>query len=163
MHSPHGLRFSGMNMDPLSCWMTGAQNVALNLTVSPCDRALTLSRPFVAKRRSRCCWGLRCWVPTFLRRSCMVAVPVQLHHALFSHTGGYVLKPREMRSSESSYWPPARDKLHRVSIEVLKTPPTLKKPEARLDRTISLQIQSLSLNRRSPYTTCRKRASVGPT
>jgi len=94
---PHGLRFSGMNMDPLSCWMTGAQNVALNLTVSPCD------------------------------------LPVQLHHALFSHTGGYVLKPQEMRSTEPSYWPPARDKLHRVSIEALSLHNLPKKGERRPD------------------------------
>eukprot|EP00966_Prymnesium_polylepis_P314700 7271743-Prymnesium_polylepis.1 len=28
---PLGLRFSGKNMSPLPCWLTGAQSVALNM------------------------------------------------------------------------------------------------------------------------------------
>jgi len=31
---PHGLRFSGKNMSPLPCWLTGAQHVALNFSNS---------------------------------------------------------------------------------------------------------------------------------
>jgi len=55
---PHGLRFSGKNMSPLPAWLAGAQNVALNMSNND--------------------------------------VPVQLHFALFKHSAGFVLKPREM-------------------------------------------------------------------
>ena len=64
-------------------------------------------------------------------------LPVQLHFALFRGSGGYVLKPPEMRSalqdatpsrsgdewrrnqSADAYWPPPRATLHRTTIEIL--------------------------------------------
>ena len=76
---PLGLRFSGINMDPLPGWQAGAHHVALNMSQND--------------------------------------LPVQLHHAMFNGTGGYVLKPKEMRTGNS--WPPPRDMLRRVTIEVL--------------------------------------------
>ena len=76
---PLGLRFSGINMDPLPCWLAGTHYVCLNM--------------------------------------CQNDVPVQLHHTLFNGTGGYVLKPLEMRTGVP--WPPPRDSLRRVTIEVL--------------------------------------------
>jgi hypothetical protein len=108
-----GLRFSGKNMNPLPCWLGGAQNGCLNF--SDCDQA------------------------------------VQLHFALFNGSGGFILKPSDMRfvrqldldiesSREGSdrascgshtsakstaheapedqmYWPLPRNKLDRTSIE----------------------------------------------
>lgn len=88
-----GLRFSGKNMSPLPGWMSGGQFVALNM--SNCD------------------------------------LPVHLHFALFNRSTGFVLKPREMRAgadesgnasrggqSDEVYWPPPRDKLHCVSVNI---------------------------------------------
>eukprot|EP00966_Prymnesium_polylepis_P080028 1854425-Prymnesium_polylepis.1 len=94
-------------------------------SMRPCANTVSTLRRSAS---SRCCKLalLGSHYLTTHRRSRVLAVPVQLHHALFSHTGGYVLKPQEMRSTEPSYWPPARDKLHRVSIEVLETPPILR-------------------------------------
>ena len=59
----------------------------------------------------------------------------QLHFALFDGSGGYVLKPKEMRTAPSGgragaisaeadghfdeYWPPPRAELHRTTIEIL--------------------------------------------
>ena len=53
----------------------------------------------------------------------------QLHFALFNGSGGYVLKPPEMRTGGAStaeaaggadeYWPPPRAELHRTTIEIL--------------------------------------------
>ena len=63
----------------------------------------------------------------------------QLHFALFHGSGGYVLKPKEMREmytpgvagtkdggaecaphqKEDAYWPPPRERLHRTTIEIL--------------------------------------------
>ena len=78
---PAGLRFSGQNMDPLPCWGSGAQHVALNLGNAEPD------------------------------------LPVQLHFALFEDTGGYVLKPREMRGEgDSRGWPPPREALQCVTV-----------------------------------------------
>ncbi|KAL1522821.1 hypothetical protein AB1Y20_017790 [Prymnesium parvum] len=88
---PHGLRFSGKNMNPLPGWLVGAQSVTLNM--------------------------------------CQNDLPVQLHHALFYGSGGYVLKPQEMLThtmaspAESmdmqSYWPQLRERYHRTTVEVL--------------------------------------------
>ena len=58
-----GLRFSGLNHDPLPCWLSGCQHVSLNLCNDEPD------------------------------------LPAQLHFALFEDTGGYVLKPSEMRGA----------------------------------------------------------------
>jgi len=81
---PLGLRFSGMNIDPLPCWLSGSQHVALNLCNDQPD------------------------------------LPAQLHFALFEDSGGYVLKPSEMRGAEgTTAWPPSRDTLCRVTIELL--------------------------------------------
>ena len=88
---PLGLRFSGINMDPLPGWLAGAHYVALNM--------------------------------------CQNDLPVQLHHALFKGTGGYVLKPLEMRTGAP--WPPARDSLRRVTIEVLSLHNLPKRAERR--------------------------------
>lgn len=58
---------------------------------------------------------------------------VQLHFALFNHSGGFLLKPPEMLASNVDadsragtrdldndlYWPPARDVLQRTVIEVI--------------------------------------------
>ena len=65
-------------------------------------------------------------------------LPVQLHFALFRGSGGYVLKPPEMRTAlqgappgptgdsrssrknaNDAYWPPPRETLHRTTIEFL--------------------------------------------
>jgi len=52
-------------------------------------------------------------------------LPVQLHYALFKGSGGYVLKPAEMRveqlgeQEDAVRWPPARVKLHHATIHVL--------------------------------------------
>ena len=47
-------------------------------------------------------------------------LPLQLHFALFEDSGGYVLKPREMCDPDSSFgWPPPRDTLSRVSVQLL--------------------------------------------
>ncbi|EOD23754.1 hypothetical protein EMIHUDRAFT_116213 [Emiliania huxleyi CCMP1516] len=78
---PLGPRFSGMNMDPLRCWRTGAQHVALNLCNTVPD------------------------------------LPAQLHYALFEDTGGYVLKPEAMVNGQG--WPPRRESLRRVTIDLL--------------------------------------------
>jgi|EP00966_Prymnesium_polylepis_P274579 hypothetical protein len=62
---------------------------------------------------------------------CNVDLPTQLHFALFSGSGGFVLKPREMRakpadaqvyvegSPELECWPKPCEWLHRVSMEVV--------------------------------------------
>jgi hypothetical protein len=79
------------------CWLGGTQHVALNM--SNTDLA------------------------------------IQLHFALFKGSGGFVLKPPRMgiddydgddggwQTSDESlgdfYWPPSRELLHRVSIELL--------------------------------------------
>ena len=54
---------------------------------------------------------------------------LQLHFALFKHSGGYVLKPAEQRvvqdhdemghHDEDNYWPPLREQLLCTSIDVL--------------------------------------------
>ena len=74
-----------MNLNPLPCWKTGAQHVALNM----CNPAPD--------------------------------VPAQLHFALFEGTGGYVRKPREMTNDGCAVagWPPPRENLKRVTIELL--------------------------------------------
>ena len=55
-----------------------------------------------------------------------VDLPVMLHFALFNSTTGYVLKPPEMIGeqggqglSDDDFWPPPRDALHCVTIELL--------------------------------------------
>ena len=64
-----------------------------------------------------------------------VDLAVQLHFALFDGSGGYVLKPPEMRSrfpweekdsttprlgaEDDVYWPPPRPRLHRVTVDIL--------------------------------------------
>ena len=82
-------------MSPLPAWLVGAQNVALNFSY--------------------------------------VDVALQLHYAMFKGSGGFVLKPREMREMEQPesdeiaeglllddvLWPPPRQELHRISIEIL--------------------------------------------
>ena len=80
-------------MSPLPAWLAGGHSVALNM--------------------------------------CKVDLPLQLHYALFDGSGGYVLKPKEMRLAEAEStdaspldaaaprWPPPRDMLHRVTIELL--------------------------------------------
>jgi len=107
---PLGLRFSGKNMSPIPSWLAGAHAVALNMSNND--------------------------------------LPVQLHFALFKGSGGYVLKPDEMRllpespargdsednanghdnrdlaDQESSwqsesFWPRARPKLRRTTIEIV--------------------------------------------
>jgi len=109
---PLGLRFSGNNMSPLPCWLAGAQHVALNMSNTD--------------------------------------LPVRIHFAMFAGSGGYVLKPPEMRQDSSQaesptaqisngsfggaagsfgeanrrfgdldYWPPPRERLERVTIDVL--------------------------------------------
>jgi len=100
---PDGLRFSGSNMSPLPCWLAGVQSVALNMSNND--------------------------------------LAVQLHFAMFKGSKGYVLKPVEMRKhSEMNslnspndsdwhdydadcetdhYWPPPRERLKRLSIEVI--------------------------------------------
>jgi len=49
-------------------------------------------------------------------------VALQLHHALFNGSGGYVLKPWKMRTSteghDDDYWPTACDSLQRVTLGV---------------------------------------------
>jgi len=44
-------------------------------------------------------------------------LPTQLHHALFEHSEGYVLKPCEMRSTQP--WPPPSVTLGRVTLRIL--------------------------------------------
>ena len=44
-------------------------------------------------------------------------LPAQLHYALFEDTSGYVLKPESMVNGQG--WPPRRDTLRRVTVEVL--------------------------------------------
>jgi hypothetical protein len=49
---------------------------------------------------------------------------VQLHFALFNGTEGFVLKPPEMLNAlegadDGAFWPPPRNELHVVSLEVL--------------------------------------------
>jgi len=72
-------------------------------------------------------------------------LPVQLHFALFKGSGGYVLKPLEMRSTampevrdseaeghaEDVYWPPPRERLFRATIELLSLHNLLKRGEQR--------------------------------
>ena len=63
-----------------------------------------------------------------------VDLGMQLHYALFDRTGGYVLKPKEMRSSElrtepngsavavpdtALRWPPIRNRVWKTSVEIL--------------------------------------------
>ena len=75
----------------------------------------------------------------------------QLHFALFHGSGGYVLKPKEMREAstsgvvnaandsaervppqeEDSYWPPPRSRLHRTTIEILSLHNLPKRSERR--------------------------------
>lgn len=88
---PHGLRFSGKNMSPLPFWLAGVHYAALNMS--------------------------------------NVDLAVQLHFALFNGANGYVLKPGEMvnvpDTGESEggdpdlFWPNARERLHRTTIEFL--------------------------------------------
>eukprot|EP00966_Prymnesium_polylepis_P109886 2542685-Prymnesium_polylepis.1 len=102
---PLGLRTSGKNMNPLPCWLAGAQGAC---------------RPS----------GIE---PKTTRRS--IDLAAQLHFALFKGAAGYVLKPPEMisalRSSgdgggeephtsdlADSYWPPPRDMLHVATMEI---------------------------------------------
>jgi len=73
---------------------------------------------------------------------------VQLHHALFKASDGYVLKPPEMHlvapesrttdpsesdqvDSEDAYWPPARDSLHCTTVEVISLHNAPKRGEQR--------------------------------
>ena len=56
-------------------------------------------------------------------------LPLQLHHSLFNGTGGYVLKPLEMRCGRA--WPPPRTHLHRATIRILSVHNLPKHGEAR--------------------------------
>jgi len=96
---PLGLRFSGKNMSPLPGWLSGCQHVALNMS--------------------------------------NVDLPNQLHFALFHGSGGFLLKPPEMLVADSHadkkekkrarrhsahddvYWPPPRQTVHQVAVEIL--------------------------------------------
>jgi len=94
---PLGLRFSGTNLSPLPCWLGGSQHVCLNFSD--------------------------------------VDIAVQLHFALFRGSKGFVLKPLEMREvadeaesvgdvgaqahDSDAFWPPPRELLQRVTLEVL--------------------------------------------
>lgn len=99
---PLGLRFSGKNMSPLPCWLGGAHFVALNM-----------SNPDLA---------------------------VQLHFALFNGSGGFVLKPPEMLAvdaddsadgDDKAFWPPPRERLHRMTMKVVSLHELPKRGEQR--------------------------------
>ena len=95
---PLPLRTSGRNMSPLPGWLSGSQNVCLNMS--------------------------------------SVDLAVQLHFALFNGSGGFVLKPLGMRSTQPHtgsdaderqsirvanpdvYWPPPRNRLHRTTVDL---------------------------------------------
>jgi len=94
---PLPLRTSGRNMSPLPGWLSGSQNVCLNMS--------------------------------------SVDLAVQLHFALFNGSGGFVLKPLGMRSTQPHagsdaderqsianpdvYWPPPRNRLHRTTVDLV--------------------------------------------
>jgi len=105
---PLGSRVSGANMSPLPGWLAGAQSVCLNMS--------------------------------------KVDLPVMLHFALFNGSVGYLLKPPEMRADAhrptgeegqeeatdaDAYWPPPREKLQCISIEVLSLHNLPKRGEVR--------------------------------
>ena len=56
-------------------------------------------------------------------RNGTVDLPVQLHFALFKGSGGYVLKPAEMRAAPAedvdAYWPPPREQVRRVTLQII--------------------------------------------
>jgi hypothetical protein len=47
-----------------------------------------------------------------------VDLPLTLHFALFNGSGGFTLKPQEMRI-EGTFWPPSRVQLVRTTVDIL--------------------------------------------
>ena len=68
---------------------------------------------------------------------CFVDIPLQLHYSLFDRTGGYAIKPQEMRRGLSAAgtnpprWPPHRKTIHLATIQVLSLHNLPKRSEAR--------------------------------
>ena len=97
---PHGFRFSGKNMTPLPCWLSGAQYVALNM--GTCDLAVQLhfalfngSTGYLLKPPEMKAVQAHGW-----------RVPIQL-------TPGR----RELVDDEN-YWPPPCDRLYLTTIDL---------------------------------------------
>eukprot|EP00966_Prymnesium_polylepis_P003774 86026-Prymnesium_polylepis.1 len=130
LRSNSGLRFSGKNMSPHPFWLGGAQSIWYELPFVPPG----MQRPHVRS-------------PARSLNFSDVDLPVQLHFALFSGSGGFVVKPPEMvhvniedtenptsplrrvasgkqsqaarLDDEDAYWPPPRDRLACVTIRVV--------------------------------------------
>mmetsp|Transcript_10776 Transcript_10776/g.28272 ORF Transcript_10776/g.28272 Transcript_10776/m.28272 type:complete len:609 (+) Transcript_10776:1-1827(+) len=79
-----------------------------------------------------------------------VDLALHLHYALFDGSGGYVLKPSEMRAvsteeavdadcianrdgldGDAGYWPPSREQLHRTTVDIISLHNLPKRAEAR--------------------------------
>jgi len=66
-------------------------------------------------------------------------LPVQLHFALFAGSGGFVLKPLDMCTSdvaldiakEDAFWPPPHERLHRTSTKIISLHNLPKRTEQR--------------------------------
>ena len=83
------------NPDPLPFWGAGAQMVALNMQAGPAPHLQPhLQRPpSLRSRPDRASFYLRLQTND---------VPMRLHRAFFHRTGGFVLKPKEMREGANT-------------------------------------------------------------
>jgi len=88
---PLGLRFSGNNMSPLLCWLSGAQHVALNMSNN--DLAIQLHYAL------------------FNGSAGFVLKPLEMQAVAHDDTGS--------GSCEREFWPPPCRRLHRVTIEAI--------------------------------------------
>eukprot|EP00966_Prymnesium_polylepis_P077047 1784910-Prymnesium_polylepis.1 len=85
-----GLRFSGVNMNPLAGWLGGSRHWDSNCSLCTCIRLIAVF--YISPHRAQ----------HIALNMSNVDVALQLHFALFKGSAGFVLKPHDMRHAKSS-------------------------------------------------------------
>lgn len=113
---PLGLRFSGANMRPEACWLTGAQHVALNM----CNNDTPVELHFALFHGSR---GFLLKPPEM--RLPASSLPSAGHKGIGlgkASSSAAVADPGEHATGsndDDAFWPPPREKLHRTTVQVV--------------------------------------------
>jgi len=137
---PLGLRFSGSNMNPLPCWLAGAQFIALNMSnndlavqlhfalfndssyvLKPhCMRQAATERPGLIESAPECAVPLR---PSSTAPAERQSRPQDNKSSC--HVSGQKERASDVTAAylpdekAAAYWPPPRDKLHAVTLEII--------------------------------------------
>jgi len=102
---PLGLRFSGKNMNPLPFWLSGAQNVCLNM--SNLDLYVTMH------------YALFNGSEGFVLKPPEMVLQATVPATILSQSPSTQQKASRDLGVADHYWPPARDVLHLITIKVL--------------------------------------------